>query len=110
MFKKSNYEERKISSLHMGGMLAIITTYFMIFFFLLLNQTRQFPKLNVTEFKVCFRDISISRTSLTFCVFIFFQRDRIKFFFYSIARTYTLRHYKRCIFQLIRDALAKDYP
>lgn len=68
MFKKSNYEERKISSLHMGGMLAIITTYFMIFFFLLLNQTRQFPKLNVTEFKVCFRDISISRTSLTFCV------------------------------------------
>lgn len=33
MFKKSNYEERKISSLHMGGMLAIITTYFMIFFF-----------------------------------------------------------------------------
>lgn len=80
------------------------------FFFLLLNQTRQFPKLNVTEFKVCFRGISISRTSLTFCVFIFFQRDRIKFFFYSMARTYTLRHYKRCIFQLIRDALAKDYP
>lgn len=45
MFKKSNYEERKISRSTREGWLAMITTYFMIsFFFFFLNQTRQFAK------------------------------------------------------------------